>query len=107
MRGEESLQQKRLMNERKHPKGFGGRILKVGKDVTMMSTLLHALQRDGEQKQTETLNHRTTQRIAKKNISNCNKSFSWESEIFSFLQRSQFSKAFALRQRAGSPRSIR
>lgn len=36
------------------PSGFDGRILKVGKDATMMSTLLTALRRDGAQKQKET-----------------------------------------------------
>ena len=33
------------------PHGFDGRILKVGKDATMMCNLLNALRRDGEQKQ--------------------------------------------------------
>ena len=37
--------------------GFDGRILKVGKDATMLSTLLNALTRDKEQKQQDTGHH--------------------------------------------------
>ena len=50
--------------------------LKVGKDLTMMSTLLHALQKSGEQRNTETATHdrRTSQRVNKEKTTetNCN-----------------------------------
>ena len=58
--------------QKQHLKRFDERILKVGKDTTMMSTLLNALRRDGKQKQkdTETPNHNKIHRIDEENVTN-------------------------------------
>lgn len=46
--------------QQKKPIGFNERILKVGKDAAMMSSLLNALRRDGEQKRKEKDKENTT-----------------------------------------------
>ena len=52
-------------------KRFDERILKVGKDTTMMCTLLNALRRDGKQKRdTETSNDDIIHRIDEENLTN-------------------------------------
>ena len=52
------------------PSGYDGRILKVGKDATMMSTLLTALRRDGIQKQKGTSGHSAAKRNDRENVTN-------------------------------------
>lgn len=56
--------------QKQHFKRFDERILKVGKDTTMMCTLLNALRRDGRQKRkdTETSNHNVIHRIDEENV---------------------------------------
>ena len=58
--------------QKQHLKRFDERILKVGKDTTMMCTLLNALRRDGKQKRkdTETSNHNVIHRIDERNVTN-------------------------------------
>ena len=68
---EKSLPERKRTDERKqNSKRFDERILKVGKDTTMMCTLLNALRRDGEQKrkEVETPNHNIIHRVNKENV---------------------------------------
>ena len=57
--------------QRQKSKSFDGRILKVGKDASMMCILLNALRREGEQKpKKETSDPRISQRHNRENIAN-------------------------------------
>lgn len=58
--------------QKQHFKRFDERILKVGKDTTMMCTLLNALRRNGKQqrKDTETSKHNVIHRIDEENVTN-------------------------------------
>ena len=96
------------IDERKETsKGFGGRILKVGKDVNYDEYIVTCASERWRTKTNRNFKSQNYSTHSQKKYKQLQQKFSWESEIFSFLQRSQFSKAFALRQRAGSPRSIR
>jgi len=74
--------------QKQHIKRFDERILKVGKDTTMMCTLLNALRRDGKQKRkdAETSNHNVIHRIDEENVAN-NREASVGSLKFSVLHK--------------------
>lgn len=69
----ESTPEGKPVDEQQHKsKNFDKRILKVGKDATMMCTLLNALRREGEQKRKGHSGDSVTKRNVRENVTNGN-----------------------------------